>query len=52
MMDENERKLIGLIRESDDPERAIVMAVEVITDYLRQLRSSAGRVADAPQELS
>lgn len=40
MMNENEMKLIGLIRESDDPERAIVVAVEVITDFLTQLRSS------------
>lgn len=40
MMNEWEQKLIGMIRESDDPERAMVIAVEVITDFLGQLRSS------------
>ena len=35
-MNENEMKLIGMIRESDDPEKALVVAVEVITDFLRQ----------------
>lgn len=39
-MNENEQKLIGMIRESDDPEKAIQTAVEVITDFLRQLQSS------------
>ena len=39
-MNENEQKLIGLIRESDDPEKALMIAVEVITDYLKQLQSS------------
>lgn len=39
-MNENEKKLIGLIRESDDPEKAIAIAVGVITDFLRQLQSS------------
>ena len=33
-MNENEKKLIGLIRESDDPEKALIKAVEVITDFL------------------
>lgn len=40
MMNDLERKLIGMIRESDDPEKAMVIAVEVITDFLGQLRSS------------
>lgn len=34
MMNELERELVGMIRESDDPERAMVIAVEVIVDYL------------------
>lgn len=48
-MNENERKLIGLIRESDDPERASVIAVEVITGFLRQLQSSEAPAAACPQ---
>ena len=35
-MNENEMKLIGMIRESDDPEKAIAVAVEVITAFLKQ----------------
>jgi len=35
-MNENEMKLIGMIRESDDPEKAMRVAVEVITSYLGQ----------------
>lgn len=47
-MNENERKLIGMIRESDDPERALVIAVEVITDFLRQSQSSEVPTAACP----
>ena len=39
-MNENEMKLIGMIRESEDPAKAMLIAVEVITDFLRQLQSS------------
>lgn len=39
-MNENEMKLIGMIRESEDPEKALTVAVEVITDFLKQLQSS------------
>ena len=48
-MNENEMKLIGMIRESDDPEKALTVAVEVITDFLRQFQSSeAPTAADLP----
>ncbi len=48
-MNENEMKLIGMIRESDDPEKAMMVAVEVITSYLRQHGSSGGQApADLP----
>lgn len=39
-MCENEKKLIGMIRESDDPGKALIIAVEVITSYLTQHGSS------------
>lgn len=39
-MDEYELRLLQMIRKSDDPERALIIAVEVITDFLRQLQSS------------
>ena len=44
-MNENEMKLIGMIRESDDPEKALAVAVEVITDFLMQFRSSEAPAA-------
>lgn len=42
-MCENEKKLIGMIRESDDPGEAMVVAVEVITSYLTRHGSSGGQ---------
>ncbi len=39
-MDKWEQKLIDRIRESEDPEKAITVAVEVIINYLRQHQSS------------
>lgn len=39
-MNKWERKLIDRIRESDDPEKALTVAVEVITGYLKQHQSS------------
>ena len=35
-MTENERELINLLRENDDPEKALCTAVETILLYLRQ----------------
>ena len=43
-MSNMECELIGLIRESDDPSRALIVAVDVITSYLTQHGSSGGRV--------
>jgi hypothetical protein len=51
IMSENEMKLIGMIRESDDPEKAIVVAVEVITDFLKQFQSSEEPAAACPPGL-
>ena len=42
-MSNMECELIGLIRESDDPVRALTVAVDVITSYLAQHGSSGGQ---------
>lgn len=51
-MNENEMKLIGMIRESDDPEKALTVAVEVITSYLMQHGSSGGQAPADQQGLA
>ena len=33
-MSDNERELISLVRGSKDPEKAIVVAVEIIVEFL------------------
>ena len=38
-MTENERKLINLIRENDNPDEAILTAVNIITSFLEQEKS-------------
>lgn len=38
-MTENELKLIELIRENDNPEEAIITAVNIITSFLEQFQS-------------
>ena len=39
-MSKNEMELIGMIREHDEPEKALQIAVEVITSFLAQHGSS------------
>ena len=39
-MSKNELELLGMIREHDDPEKAMMIAVEVITLFLTQHGSS------------
>lgn len=39
-MTENEMKLLEVIRESSDPEKALITAIEVIIRYLEQSESS------------
>lgn len=51
-MTDNEKELIKTIRENDNPEQAIVTAVETILSFLKQLESSVGQVAVALQGLS
>ena len=38
-MTNNELKLLSMIRENDNPERAFVKAIEIIVKYLEQLES-------------
>jgi hypothetical protein len=38
-MPENEIMLLNLIREHDDPEKAIEIAIDVIIGFLKQLES-------------
>jgi hypothetical protein len=51
-MTDNERKLIELIRENDDPEQAIIMAVSIITSFLEQEQSFGVQVPDYPRGLA
>lgn len=36
-MNQNEKELIEMIRDHSDPERALCVAIDVITSYLAQL---------------
>ena len=47
-----EMELIRMIREHDDPGRALVIAVEVITSFLTQHGSSEAQEPACLQELS
>lgn len=47
-----EQKLIGLIRESDRPGEALMVAVEVITSYLGQHGSFGGQAPADRQGLA
>lgn len=39
-MTENERELLWLVRGSSDPEKALVTAVQILTEIVKQLGSS------------
>lgn len=39
-MTENEKEIITLIRENDNPEQALVTVAVIILDFLKQLGSS------------
>ena len=51
-MTANETELINLIRENDNPEQALVTAVDIILLYLTQHESSEAQVAVGLQELA
>ena len=51
-MTDNEKELISIIRENDNPEQAIATAVETILSFLKQHESSEAQVAVGLQELA
>lgn len=51
-MTENERKLIQLIRENDNPEKALITAIDIILLSLVQQQSFEGQVVAEPRELA
>lgn len=44
-MTENEKELIKIIRENDNPERALVTAAVIILNFLKQRESSEVQAA-------
>ena len=50
-MSNNEIELINMIRENDNPEQALLIATQVILDYLKQHESSEEQVAACLQAL-
>ena len=51
-MTDNELKLIELIRENDNPEEAIITAVNIITSFLEQEQSYLGQAPAYPPGLA
>jgi hypothetical protein len=51
-MTENEKELIRIIRENDNPEQALMTATVIILDFLKQHESSEGQVPACLQVLS
>jgi hypothetical protein len=50
-MTDNEKELIEIIRENDNPEQALMTAAVIIVNYLKQLGSSEAQAAAVPREL-
>ena len=50
-MTENQKDLISIIRENDNPEQALMTATVIILDYLKQHESSEAQVSVGLQEL-
>lgn len=48
-MTENERQLIDIIRNNENPEQALITATAIILDYLTQHESFVARAADCPR---
>ena len=51
-MTDNDKELLNMIRENDNPERALLTATKTILDFLKQHESSEGRAVVCPQALS
>lgn len=49
-MSENEKELLGIIRENDNPEQALVTAIGIISDFLTLHESSGSQAAACLQE--
>lgn len=49
-MNENEMKLLEMIRESDDPAFAVLTAIKVFSEFLEQLQEAQALPADDQQE--
>jgi hypothetical protein len=51
-MTNNEKELIDIIRENDNPEQALMTATAIILDYLKQLGSFEEQAAADLQALA
>lgn len=51
-MTENEIKLLNLIRNNENPDQALVTAIQIITDYLKQSESFEAPSVAYPLALS
>lgn len=51
-MTENEKELLHIIRQTDNPEKSIKIAVDLIIDFLKQRGSSQVPSSAGLQELS
>lgn len=51
-MTENEKELLRIIRENDNPERALMTATLIVLGYLKQHGSSEEQAAADLRELS
>ena len=49
-MTENEKELVEMIRNSNDPAKAMVIAVDVIVDFLLDLKNQAAPLAKCEQK--
>lgn len=50
MLSMNEEELLRMIRENDNPEQAVMTAIDTILEYLRQHGSSEGQAVVYPLE--
>lgn len=49
-MSKNETELIDMVRENDNPEQAMMIAVDIILEYLRRPESFEAQAAAYLQE--
>ena len=50
-MTTNELELLGIIRNHENPQQAVIIAIDTITSFLKQLESSQAPKAVDRQEL-